>query len=276
MNIFEHSNYRDLLKAWLLHSKDDGEAVTGARLAEDIAMSRPAFSKASSGETQFTSDQAFLLSQRLGFSEEEADYFQLLVEIERTALEARKESLTTRRLALQKQHVSTPQEIGTSEAVFINEADKQAYFASPWAPLVHVFFTIPKYQGNPALLTEQLGIPSNELSSLISLLVRMKLLKEFEKGKWVTTDASIHSREYSALTTAQQMLGRAISMNRLSLIPLKERYGLSVTFSSDEKTYELSRQILVRAVAEMHALITDSAAEKVFQLSIDLFSWERK
>lgn len=271
--IFAFSDYRLFLRAWLQESKQTQPKLTFALVAADIGMQAPAFSKVINGDSDLTSDQAFLLCRRLRMNDDERAYFQLLLDHERSALSERKQELETARILMQRKHLNTPIRVATEDTQFVSEADRSAYFANPWAAIIHMYLTIPRYQVDVGSIGTQLQLPAGFLHSTLALLRRMGLAREFTPGKWTSIEHSVHSMDLAGLPAAHQLLFRSIALQRLSVLPLKERYGLSVVYSADEATNEASRQILINAVTEIHKLVTASTPTSVYQLSIDLFPW---
>lgn len=283
MQIFEYLDYRQFLRDWLQERRSQGEDLTFAQLAEDIGMQRPAFSKVLNGDSNFNTDQTYLLGKRLNLSLDEEAYLNLLLERERSGLAARKEELEESIFAFQRRHISTPIEVASKDTEFESERDRAAYFSSPWTPIIHVFLTIPKYQADVRKICEELDFPAEELERQLALLEKVGLISRVvsqdKNGKrtehWMAAEKSIHSMDLSFLPAMQQLLFRSVSMHRLSVLPLTKRYGLSVAFSADGKCYEQARQILVKAVTEIHGLVSKSEPKQVFHLSLDMFPWEK-
>lgn len=271
MKIFEFSDYREYLRQRVRNQ----DKITFAWVAAQARMQRPAFSKVMNGAVDLSSDQVFLIAEALSLSPDEAAYFELLVERERSGLSARKDAISEKIRKIQNRQVKTPTEIATSDTTFQSDADRVAYFTNPWAPLAHIFLTIPAYQAEPQKILRHLDISKGELTAILELLRRMGVVKKTNKGAWVTSEASVHSQDF-ALPTVQQLLFRAVQLQRLSVIPLSERYGLSVAFSSDEQTHEEARQILVKAVTKIHGLVSASPSKAVYHLNVDLFPWEKR
>lgn len=275
MKIFEYNDYRKFLRDWLQDQKTSQPQLTFAQVAADIGMQRPAFSKALQGDANFSADQVFNLCERLKLTEEEAEYFGLLVEQETTGLAKRRKFIRQKMRTMQKRQVVTPKALAFQEQVFMEEEDRVSYYSNPWASIIHIYLTIPEYQSQPKKIAKDLQLSEKEFTSHLALLERMKLIKNIGTEKWTATNTAVHSKDLSALPQLQQTLIKTVSLQRLSVLPLSERYGLCVTFSADEDVFEEMRQQLVKTVESFHKKVAAAESKRVYQLSIDLFPWSK-
>lgn len=275
-NIFEYDDYRSYLRALLQESQVEESSVTSQVLAQVFRIQGPAVSKILNGTLNLDADKAFLFSRHFRLSQEEEAYFSLLCSIENTSLQDRKNFLIEQRIEIQRQQVKTPKGIEAIAPQFRDPFDHAEYYANPWAPIVHIHLTISKYQINPDLIGEHIGLSKGQLDKVFSLLERVGLIRALPQGGFAATHQSVHAMDFSSLPRAQQILLRAISLERLSSQDLADRYGLSVTFSTDPETHEKCRQLLVSCVSEIHRLVQASGPQEVYQLTLDLFPWRQR
>lgn len=276
MTIYEYTDYRLFLKDCIAEAKKSQPVLTYSGLSQKIRMQTPSFSKAINGSIHFTADQIHLLAQELGLNSEELEYLELLAEWGRSSLKARKDSLMKRIAGIQRKKVLTPESIDAPDVEFQSLQDRVEYFSSPWIPLICVFLTIPFYQSKPSQISSELQIPETEFQKIIALLKKLKLIEEFAKGKYHSRQHTLHTKDLSSLIQNQQNLTKILSLQRATLVPLSARYGLAVTFSTDEKVYEEIRQILVKAAMKIQEKVAGSNSENVYQLNLDLFPWTQR
>lgn len=275
-NIYKYDNYQDFLKDIVAAStQEKNKANSAVSLANCLGVSSPTFSKMINGSLVLQEDHVYLLAQHLKLSEDESNYLSLLGEIQRSGLESRKKNLNLRRIEIQRQNHNTPQTLKTTQIDFENIQDEAQYYANPWAPIIHVYLTIPKYQADHSLLGKELGLSLIFIENTLDLLKKIGLVEKTTQGYWMPLTRSLHSSNLSYLTSAQQILTRAISLQRLSTQNLSDRYSLSVTFSTDPDIHEQCRRILIESVDRIHKLVINSKPEDVYHLTVDLFNWSQ-
>lgn len=273
MTIFEFTDLSEYLRSWMKEAKERNPKTTYASMAEQIQMQKSTFSKVLAGKYPLTSDQVFLLSRYLGLNEDETDFFYLLVEYQQSNLAVRREALLRKIIKIQKNKVKSASRLG-AQNIMINDRSSQIdYFMSPFAAIVHVYLSVPKYQSQPEMIARELNITLQELNQTLVILEKLGLVERTHKNLWVSKQARVHIEDQAEPTRNQQLLLRAIALQRIAAIPLAERFGLSVTFSSEPKAIEESRQVLVRATQEIYEITKNTKSQSVYQINIDLFPW---
>lgn len=275
MKIYQFTDYRLYLREWLRQKKKSSAGITFYYLAENIQVQKSTFSKILNGKGSFSSDQVYLLSKQVCNTSEEQEYFSLLVELEQTSLHHRKKSLESKIQEIQKERYTTSNVLKLRDLNFESDDFQNEYFNNPFTALVHVFLTIPKYQNNIKLISEDLNLDANEFQRVLELLVKLKLAVKVDSNSYKAQHEIIQIKDKGSRVRTNQLLIHSIALNRLATLNLNQRYGLCVSFSADVKTIESSRQILIQAVQKIADLTLHSKSENVYQLMIDFFPWSK-
>jgi len=222
-----------------------------------------------------TNDQAYLLALQVCASEEEKDYFYLLIEYAQTSIQKRKKDLEKKIQVLQRERYVTADSLSISDLTFNNDDVQNEYFNNPYIALVHIFLTIPKYQINVKLIAQELNLDLVELQNILKLLEKIRLISKVNANYYQVLKEHIQIKDRGNLVRSHQLLTHSIALSRMATLNLKQRYGISVSFSTDTKSIELCRQILIKAVHEISEIALKSKPESVHQLMIDFFPWSK-
>lgn len=275
MMIYQFTDYKAYLREWLNQKKKNNSRVTFYKLAEEIQIQKTTFSKVLNGRANLTNDQAYLLALQVCASEEEKDYFYLLIEYAQTSIQKRKKDLEKKIQVLQRERYVTADSLSISDLTFNNDDVQNEYFNNPYIALVHIFLTIPKYQINVKLIAQELNLDLVELQNILKLLEKIRLISKVNANYYQVLKEHIQIKDRGNLVRSHQLLTHSIALSRMATLNLKQRYGISVSFSTDTKSIELCRQILIKAVHEISEIALKSKPESVHQLMIDFFPWSK-
>lgn len=275
MIIYQFNDYKIYLREWLKYKKINNSRITFYQLAECIQVQKTTFSKILNGSAQLNSDQTYLLALEVCTTEEEQDYFHLLVEYAQTSLQKRKKNLEKKIQELQKERYVTAKVLNLTDLSFHSDEIQNEYFSNPYTALVHIFLTIPRYQNNIKLIAQDLNLEPTELQSILKLLEKIGLISKLKSNLYQVLHQHIQVKDVGYRVRSHQLLTHSIAQSRLATLNLKQRYGLCVSFSTDAKTIELCRQILIKAVQEISEQALTSKPESVYQLMIDFFPWTK-
>jgi uncharacterized protein (TIGR02147 family) len=271
LSIYATIDYRKALRTLVEARQISDRTLTFQSLAESTRIPKSYISKVLSGSANLSSDQAFALGKALGLSPEEMKYFLLLLERERSGLKERQRELDSEISFIQEKHLQTKVHLSNAGLTELSP-DYSLYYLPPWAQIVHIGMTIPKFAKNPDLLRDTLDIGGTEFLYTIRTLEKMKLLTPQKNGYEVAlpkTHISPDSPYYRAWKIQQDALANSAFLNRRDA----KHYGYSVTFSATEAVRDEFRRKFLKMLQEAQELAAKSDCESVFQMRFDLFSW---
>jgi uncharacterized protein (TIGR02147 family) len=264
MSVFEFEDYKLFLKNLLAPS---GE-TRGARskLAEKLNCNIGFVSQVLNGESQFSLEHATLISEFLELSEEETDFFLLLVQFERAGSEKLRVHLNRQIKRIQKQRKEIKSRIKTSKD--LTEADYGIYYSN-WAySAVHMTLSITQYQSKSAL-KEKLNVTSKQLDTIIQFLLEKSLIIE-EKGVYKTGPTRIHLTRNSPLICQHHTNWRIEAMKFIpKQIETNLHYSSVMTMSVADS--EKIKNAILKALEDVEVILKPSPNEEVYSLGIDFF-----
>lgn len=175
-DFYSHCSYRDLLKSCLHARKLIDPSSSAQRLAEAARVQKSYFSKVLSGKADLNSDQLFLISQFLKWTDDELDFAQLLLERDRSSVSDRRKSLEARIQSVRRKHLKIAEHVSAQKADF-TETRLSEYYLDPWVQIVHVCLSIPRYAQDVRLLAHDLMVPEELIGRSIQTLVQLRMLK---------------------------------------------------------------------------------------------------
>ncbi len=269
--IYASSDYRHALKGLVKAQQLTNKSLTYQSLAEATRIPKSYLSKVLSETANLNADQAYSLGKELHLDNNELKYFLLLLERDRSSLKARQEELQVEIEAIQQKHLQTQNYLSHANPTE-HCVDLAPYYHTPWAQIVHIGLTVPRFATNPELLRITLKMESHEFLRTLRVLESIKLIIPGANGyetKMPRTHLTPDSPHYHPWKLQQDALVSAAFLNKQD----QRHYGFNVTFSCTEKLRtEIRRKFLefIKSVEEQSVL---APAEQVLQLRFDLFSW---
>lgn len=263
--IFEFHNY----KAYLLHRLDanDGLGKGGrARLCEAMGCQSAYLSQVLNGSAQLSSEQGDALSRFFGHSDDEAEYFLLLIHSERAGTASLRSfhSRQIEKFLKQRQHLKS--RIVVREEI---SREQQLRYYSTWLyAAVHVATTIPECNTADAV-AKRLGISLAEAASALEFLVVCGLV-QCKDGRYSTTKSRIHLGHDSNIVSRVHLNWRVRSLFSIERNDLEDfHYSSVVTVSKQD--VNVIREKLLQNLESIKEIIRPSPAEEIACLSCDWF-----
>src|SRR4051812_26541065 len=141
VSLFEFTDYRAYLRAHVARLPKNGRGEL-TRIAAHLAVNTTLLSQIMSGAREFTPEQAFALSAYLGHSVLEADYFSLLVQIERAGTKDLKDHLERKRKGLKTDALKLAARISHQKK--LSDQDRAVFYSSWIYSAVHLYTSVGK------------------------------------------------------------------------------------------------------------------------------------
>ncbi|MGZ3779719.1 MAG: TIGR02147 family protein [Pseudobdellovibrionaceae bacterium] len=274
MITYRHLDYRKTILDLIKNKKKQQPNFTASYLAGKIGVQKAYVSKVLTGQRDFNSDQIYLIAKEFQLQSEETEYLLLLLEYERTGIQARKQDLQDQIAAIQFQQRKMNKHIKRKVITPLVDTSQLEYYLEPMTLIVHNFLKIPKYQKSISSLSNKLGISPHELKSIIERLSRLGLIEQQKDSSWKVNTENIHLSRESPLCGPHLNLFKIFANQHIMKIPVTKRFSYSSTIRANEATKNLIHEKLLALLKDLEPLIEKAPEESVYELSFDLFPWD--
>lgn len=265
-NIYEFSEYRDFLENWLKEQPRQGRGIL-SRWAESLHVHPTLLSQVMGGNKDLSLELAEELARLIHLSDEECEYFLLLVQKSRAGSVALRRRYERRQREIQTRARDMTQRLKTSEF----DAVAQAEFYSSWLYSGVRNLTALNEMKDVTALSSRLGLPREVLIPIVEFLLKHGLC-EIDRQRLTYGPARTHLPATSPLVGQhhRNWRGRGEEQQRL-----KRESDLFFTFpmSLSEKDADLIRQKIPKWIEDVHKLVGPSPSETVRCLNIDYFEY---
>lgn len=263
-SVFEYQDFRSYLELRLApHGQSRGMR---SQLATMIRV-RPSYvSMVLSGELQLNLDHIPEINKILGHSEDEAEYFLLLVLYTQAGSQDWKNDCKVKMESILAKRRESAEWIRNKADV--SEAD-QAKFVSAWYySVIHTLTGVPQFQSKPALAS-RLNLSMGLVGEVLDFLKNLGLVEE-KSGRYKMTEKRLHLSKKSEWTANYHRNIRQMSVESLTEPDSQElHYSFVMSLSLSDKEKVQKKLMDVLKITE--DLVQDSPSEEVMVLSVDYF-----
>ena len=174
MKIFESDNYKGYVQNWI-KSRQGGGHGEFKKIATYLSMHTTMISHVFRGDKNLTLDQAFLLSDYMGLSKIESDYFINLVKLERASHYLFRAKIQEELEVIKKSQMDVKNRIPVNKQLDMETSTK--YFSSWIYSALRILTTIEKYQTREELL-ERIGLDVRTGNEFLRFLIDNQLIIE--------------------------------------------------------------------------------------------------
>ncbi len=274
LEFYSTHDYRRCLRLALDRLELRGERISNQALAEAMRVQSPYLSKVFSGSADLSEDQLFLAARKLKLSEDEHRYVALLLVFSRASLKERKAELLLEIEAWQNRKLSPSENRSAPQIALGNGSETELlsrYYLDPWAQIIHMYLTIPKWLKDPRHLVSETRIEASRLADILKTLEELEII-EFKSGVYRLLKDQLHLSKKSVLCGPQQNLMRTLSLSKTANAPA-DAYSFLATFTANEKTRLKIQAEFVNFLKNVETLVQAAPSEDVYQIQFDLFSW---
>lgn len=271
VNVFEHLDYRALLRALFEHKKRTEYGFSHRALSRRAGLSSSNFLVlVMKGSRNVSTESAERLAGALGLAKREAEYFVELVAFNQAKTPAEK-ARCYERLGRFKGH----------REIYKLAAEQEAYHSAWYIPAIRELAAREDFDGDPSWIarTLQPRITVAQAKRALAVLEKLELLRRDKKGRLrqsapiVTTGVgplAHHVVEYHR--SMLQCASRA-----LDEVPREEREISALTLCvSHEVMLQLKERIRELRRELLHLAEQEGQAERVVQINFQLFPMSRK
>lgn len=262
MQIFRHKTYHAILHQWIVHGKSKGPRLQLARAA---GCSPSWLTRVLAEEVQLTPDQAAGIADYLHLTDDESDYFLLLVDLERAATPLLKRRIQRKLTELSRESRKLRSALKGESAVSQENAIK--YYSSWIYAGVHVACMI-KAQ-SPIEVAKLLNLSESKVGRVLKELRNMGLVTSESEG-FLAVSKGVHLPAGSTYGNS----GHAIWRQKV-IQYFQEGGGEGLHYSGvhclSRADIDRIQDLLKTAVLNCREVIKDSPSETLAVMCVDWF-----
>jgi uncharacterized protein (TIGR02147 family) len=267
-SVFEFLSYIPYLR-----SRAGGEGTRSgvkSAMAKSLGCQPTYVSQVMHGKAHLSLEQGEVLNEFFSHSKEEAFFFLLLIQKDRSGTKRLKDFFQEQiDEVLQKRLVLTKR-LGSKET--LSEVHQSTYYSSWIFAAVHIALTIPELRTREAL-ANHFNLPLRKITEALTFLQSAGLVKA-SGGEFEVTTAQIRLGNDSKNILKHHTnwrLQAAESLDREQITDLHYSGVVSLSAADVLKV----KNMLLETVKESQDLIKDSKEEELFAISMDFFSLKK-
>lgn len=269
-DVFEFRDYKSFLKAFI---KEQPRGGRGVRMAMARAAGCPVshVSQILTGKSHLSFEQAEGLNAFFGHTQEQSNFFFLLIQMARAGTPALRDRLHKQMQSILEKRLVLKERLGVKQS--ISEADQATFYSSWLYGAVHVLLTIPEFQ-SVQMVAQKLRLSMTRANEIVEFLQSIGLVTSTPDGRIVVGTTRIHLGSDSPLIAKFHTNWRIKSIQSLEKENFKEdlHYSSAITVSKADAL--MLKESLIKKIEEVKTVIRDSPAEELHCFSLDFFSLE--
>lgn len=264
--IFDFSNYKKYVRSWIESQPQKGYGQS-SKIADALGISAVLVSQIFKGEKNLSLEHAFLLTEYLGLSSSERDYFLLLVNFEKAGSQKLRDHFHQQIKRIQKEKTESLKEV-VQQDITLSEADKAVFYSNWLYSAIRLLTAIRGFQA-PEQIANKLGLQREETLEMLRFLVAKGLCAETPQGYRMGPQRT-HLEAGSPYVKSRQISWRVKSFEKMDSKNPSNLFYTGPMSISEEQYKELRKKIMALISDFTQNLITDPP-EKIACLNIDLF-----
>lgn len=263
-SLFEFYSYRVFLQNYVRHlPKSRG---TLKAWSKHLGVHTTLVSQVMMGRRDFSEEQALDLTEYLGFSQFEKEYFLELLRLERAGSNQLKKHYSQRIAELKKSALQLSKRIETERK--LTEQESSLFYSSWIYSAIRLSCTI----GDGLTIDEivyKLKIPRSQITKALEFLRECNFVKLTDNRYQIGTQYT-HLGKESSYLPRHHSNWRVKALQKIDHLTDKELM-YTAPFSISEKHFDELRENLVQTIQEFLKKVKSSEGETVACLNIDLF-----
>jgi uncharacterized protein (TIGR02147 family) len=265
LSVFDYIDYRNYLLHWL-ENRPNGGRGEKLKLSEALSCQPSYISQVFAGSANLSFEQAETLNTVFGHTDEESQFFLLLVHLARAGTEALKKRLRTRIQAVLDHRKNLKNRLAFEKS--ISREDQAIYYSAWYYSAVHFALAIPALRSQAAL-ARAFHLPQARVAEVLEFLVTRGLAVE-SRGQLVPGSQSIHLENRSPMISKHHTNWRMQAIQSLEREAESELHYSSVITVSEGDAVKI-REALVKAIEQVRLIVKPSKDEALYCYNLDLF-----
>jgi uncharacterized protein (TIGR02147 family) len=266
ISIYEFKDYKAFVIEWIVRTPNKGRGQR-RRLAEAIGCQTPFVTHVLSGQYHFSLEQAEACARWMGLSEEETEFFILLVVKQRAGTKSL-ENLVAKRISKQRESQTVlKKRLEIKESMRLE--DQLQYYNRWHIAAIHIACTIPELQ-NLEALQKYFRLPLNQILAALEFLTQHGFIEQGRAGGYKVVKAGIHLEVNSPLMSQHHSNWRLRAIEAINRRQNSDLFYSGVTSVSRED-FEWLREKLSQFLEQAIERVKVSKEETLVGLNFDLF-----
>ncbi|MBF0360888.1 MAG: TIGR02147 family protein [Oligoflexia bacterium] len=265
INIFSFEDYIDVIRSMILHNK--GERGYQAKLAKAARCNRSYLSQVLNGHVNLTPDHGAGIADFWHCSDDEMEYFILLINLARAATPRLKSTIKRRLMLLIERNSNLHSGFKTSQG--LSDEDAVDYYSAWYYSAIHVIIGIPEYRTEKSI-AERLGLNIEIVRSVLNRLMRMNVVTK-EGHEWKVLKFDLHLQRLSALKGIGHANWRQKTALRLQE-DWQKGFHYSGVHSLSVSDAQKIKDIIIEAITRSREIIAPSNEEDIYCFLCDFYS----
>lgn len=262
-NLFEFKEYKKYIRNQLKTGDFGSQGVMAGAI-----RCQPAYvSQVLNGDAHLSLEQADLLNEFFHHGKEEAHFFLLLVQKERSGTKSLKDYFQKQidEILRKRTEVSHRLDVNTS----LSDREQAIYYSSWVYAAVHIAVSIPRLRSKSDI-SQFLHLPVQQVSETLEFLLKVGLVSQ-EQDRYTVGKTRTFLAKNSPHIHQHHSNWRHQAIEALNREQEKELHYTSIFSLTEDDAIKLKDRIL-DMIKENNKLISASKEEEVFCFTMDLFS----
>lgn len=265
INIFEFSDYRVFLNSWLKVAKNN-KAMNLSRLAE-VAQVHPTFlSHILSGNKHLSFEQAAFISQKIGLTHLEQDYFYTIIHIDRAGTDLLRLYWTEKKAEILKEKNKLSKRFNKHKNL---SQEQKAEFYSNWLYSAMWLSTAIHNKQTLIQVAERFRISPTKAEKLMQFLTEVGLCYE-KNGYFLMGETHVHVDNDSPFVLKHHTNWRIKALQDMSTRSERDLF-FTGPMSISKKDFDQIRESITKLIKDIVEKAKKSSSEELVCLNIDFF-----
>lgn len=265
--IFAYNDYKKFFNAWVELKPKNGYGEY-RKVSQALNLSTTMISQVFKSDKHLSMEMAADLCDYLGLTDDETDFFLLLVEYQKAG--SLKLKIKLERQIKKSQEKSAKLESKVKKDIELSDGDKVIYYSSWLFQAVRLLSDIDGF-GDADVIALRLNLPKNQIQKVIHFLLETNLCKR-EKGLLKMGPAITHINSKSPMVSRHHLNWRLRGHQQMTFNDEKNFFATVPMVLSVELAEKL-RQELPQFIQNITSEIVSSKSEVVRCLNIDFFEY---
>lgn len=264
MKIWNFTDYRQ----YLLEKLGADGSRTGLRkqLAEAIPVHTTFVSQVLKGRAEFSLEQAEAINGFLEHTDDEGEYFILLLLKERAENLKLRARFERKIKAMRDERLNIQARLEAQNEITLR--DRERFYSSSIYGAVHVLTSIPSFKTIEAL-SEALKLPRGRMRDIVDFLLRLGVLKE-HVGLLSPGSAHVHLSNESELILRHHTNWRMHTINNLQFLDRDDLHYSACLTLTREDAFRVKESILQNLKSNVD-IISKSKEEIAYVMNLDFY-----
>jgi hypothetical protein len=270
MSLFEHGDYREYLRAHIAGLPKNGRGEL-SKIAQLLNVNSTWISQIMSGTQEFNSDQAFALSNYLGHTELEADYFSLLVQIERAGTMELKTHLKKKLKTVKDESLKLSKRVHFTKK--LSEEERSVFYSSWIYSAVHIFTSLEEDGVTLDDISTRFSLSKVKANEIVQFLLHSGIIKE-TGGRYQPGVQSTFVEQGSPHLLKHHSSWRIKAIEKSEKLADNEMM-VTGQYSLSKKDFLKLRENLTEFVKTLNNTVKETEPEEIVCLNLDWFLLEK-